>query len=239
MKHGRLAPVAIMRGFALALTLFLCGCTTLHQTPAGEETPPAILPTDADAEYTLACPDTVEVRFDDWPEMNRTATIGPDGCIEVGELGRIEIEGDTTIEAAQGIAARARLPLSKVRVQIAEYKSRHVYLFGQVRDNARAVSYQGPERVLDLLRRARALADDAEPSEVYLVRPQLAEARRAVVLTVDLQAIREHGDQRTNYRVQPLDEIYVGAKPGSKLADAVPPVLKPAYSMVRALVRGG
>lgn len=188
--------------------------------------------------YTLACPDIIETMFASWPDLDRFAQIGPDGCVELGELGRIPVEGDTTFEAAQRIAARARLPLSQVRVRVVEFNSRQVFLLGQVPGSARAVSYRGPETVVDLLRRTGGITEDAAPNEIYVVRSQVSEAKPAEVLTIDLEAIRERNDQRSNHRVQPQDEIYIGAKPGSKLASAVPPIFKPVYQTIRALLTG-
>src|SRR5438876_110594 len=83
-----------------------------------------------------------------------------------------------------------------------------------------------PETVVDLLKRTGGLSPSAAPEEIYIVRAQLGEGIPAEVLTVDLDAIVRKNDQRTNVRVQPLDEIYVGEQPRSRIERAVPTFLK-------------
>ena len=72
----------------------------------------------------------------------------PDGAIGL-PLGRLHVDGLTTAEAADRLAALAYEP--DVQVRVAAYNSRQLFLFGPVAGHERAVPYQGPETVLDLL----------------------------------------------------------------------------------------
>jgi len=232
MSQRLLPSWNVFRRAAIGLTLLACGCITA--SPTNSRLPPERpLRVNADELYTLACPDEIEVVFDGRSDMNCTSPIGPDGCVEIGELGRIRVEGDTCTEAAQRIAASARMPFAQVRIRVAEFNSRKLFIYGS-NGSARAVPYQGPETVMGVLRRSGGLGKEP-PNEAYIVRSQLSEAKPTEVLAVDLQAIRDKNDHRTDYRLQPQDEIYVGAKPGSSVAKAMPPILKPAYETIRAL----
>jgi protein involved in polysaccharide export with SLBB domain len=85
------------------------------------------------------------------------------------------------------------------------------------------VADQGPETVVELLRRTGGLTPQAEPAQVHVVRPNVAVGRRPEVFPVDLEAILMHGDDRSNVVVQPYDHIYVGETRRSVLAKYLPP----------------
>jgi protein involved in polysaccharide export with SLBB domain len=105
-----------------------------------------------------------------------------------------------------------------------------------VQGEPRVVDYRGPETVVELLRRIGGLSPDASPSEVHVVRAQVSDGIPAEVLHVDLVAILERKDERTNIRVQPLDEIYVGEMIRSRIGRAIPPLLKPLYTSITSLL---
>jgi protein involved in polysaccharide export with SLBB domain len=228
----------VLRGFGILLVLLPVACLSSPKRKQVIESPLTQPQIRAESSYTLACPDLIELRFDGKPELEGKVRIGPDGCVDLGEYGRAHVDGATVVEAAQKIAAATRQPRSNVQVRVVQYNSRHLFLFGQVPGEPRAVEYQGPETVTELLERSQVLKGESFVREVYIVRSQLPDAKPAEVLTVDLDAIRNRNDQRTNYRVQPQDEIYLGARPGSKLASAVPPILKPVYQTIRTFITG-
>jgi protein involved in polysaccharide export with SLBB domain len=188
-------------------------------------------------QYHIGCPDVLEVTVEGRPEYSGRCAVGPDGRVELGPLGGVRVEGRPAEEAARLVAAEARLPAGRVQVRVAEYNSQQVYLFGAVTGLQRAVPYQGPETVLDLLQRVGGITPGAAPGEVHVVRPHVAEGRPPEVFHVDLQAILLKHDQRTNLRVQPFDQIYVGETRQSALAKCVPPCLRPVYEAVCGMAR--
>ncbi len=235
MTTGRLPPVRRLRAALLAATLLAPGCLSAHKKHDGPPPPPDKLIVPAEV-YTLACPDVVEVVFADRPDLGQIVRVNPDGCVRLVHVGPVAVEGLTVAEAAARIAEHVELPLHKVLVQVVEYGSRQVFLFGQVHGGTRIVDYRGPETVVDLLKRTGGLSPAAAPEEIYVVRAQLGEGIPAEVLTIDLEAILHRNDQRTNVRVQPLDEVYVGEKPRSRIERAVPDFLKPLYQSVVELI---
>jgi protein involved in polysaccharide export with SLBB domain len=92
-----------------------------------------------------------------------------------------------------------------------------------VAGHERAVPYQGPETVIEFLRRVGGMTRDAEPREVHVVRANVAAGRRPEVFDVDLRAILTRGDERTDVPLQPYDQVYVGETARSNWAKYLPP----------------
>ena len=67
----------------------------------------------------------------------------------------------------------------------------------------------GNETVLDAIQYAGGLLPTAEPKDIRLVRPG-RNGKPAKVYKVDLEAIQERGDVRSNYQIFPGDRLIVG-----------------------------
>jgi protein involved in polysaccharide export with SLBB domain len=217
----------------LALSLSGCLKPAYRNDTVFMPPPSPFCPTDL---YTLACPDLVAVTFAERPDLNRMEMVMSDGTIDLGYLGKVCVEGQTLADVQMIIAERAGIPPRMVYVQVVEFNSRKVFLFGEVQGDARAVPYVGPETVSELLCRSCALTPDSCWSQVYLVRAHFAECVPAEVMHIDLEAIMRRCDQRTNMRIQPLDEIYIGEKSSAYVRRLCPTVLKPVYDTMLGLV---
>jgi protein involved in polysaccharide export with SLBB domain len=178
--------------------------------------------------YLMHCPDVLEVQVAGRADLSGQRVIGVDGRIDVG-VGRLRVEGRTVPECARLVAQEVLLPPDHVQVRVARYRSQQVYLFGQVLGLQRAVPYEGPETVLDLLQRAGGITRGAAPDELYVVRPHLAEERPPEVFRIQMQAILLGQDQRTNLRLQPFDRIYIGQTGPSQFTKCFPAWLQPLY----------
>lgn len=180
--------------------------------------------------YLVECPDVLEVAIERRPQLPAgQRTIGPDGCIDLGSLGKLRVEGHTLPQVASIIAASARVPTSWVRVEVAEFNSQQIFIFGQVNGLQRAVSYRGQETVLDLLQRVGGIAPGAEPNRVYVVRSRISEGQRPEIYPVNLQDIVLKKDLQTNIRLEPSDQVYIGETKQSSLEKVVPPCFRPVY----------
>src|SRR5262249_54810420 len=208
MKAGKGGP---SRGPGRAAWLGLClgllsGCASgpppIDRALMAHHSPPPDAPA-LDA-YTLGCPDVLDVVVNGQPGLSGRQPVGADGCIRVGDLGRLRVEGQTGAEATRQLAAALGLPPAQVRVQVAEYKSQQIYLVGQVAGLQRAVPYQGPETVLDLLQRVGGVTPGAASDDVYVVRSRLAEGQSPEVFRVNLRGIVLRKDQTTNLRLPPF-----------------------------------
>lgn len=228
-RRSRLLP----SGFLLALMIeCLCGCNVLHRgvdRALMRPQPETVVPSDPAQAYTVGCPDILEVRIQGRPDLSGQKPIGPDGRIDMGLEGRLRIEGRTVDQAGKLIALSLNMPGERVDVRVAEFRSKHIYLSGQVEGFQRAVPYQGPETICELLHRVGGITRGAALNEVYVVRPHLAEDRPPEVFNVRLRAILLHEDEQTNVRLQPFDQIYVGANKRFDFSKVIPPWLRPVY----------
>lgn len=231
MKAGERGPMTRSRqGAWLSLLLgLLAGCASGppefdRALMAGKNPSPERPGVEA---YTIGCPDVLDVVVAGRPEFTGPQSVGPDGCLRLGDLGRLRVEGLTVPEAAQRLALALGVPLERVRIDVAEYQSQRVYLVGQVVGLQRAVAYQGPETVLELLQRVGGVTPGAASDDVYVVRSRLAEGKSPEVFRVNLRAIVLRNDQGTNLRLQPFDQVFVGESSEACLLKCVPPWLRP------------
>jgi protein involved in polysaccharide export with SLBB domain len=182
--------------------------------------------------YVVVCPDVLDLVVANHPELSGLHPIGVDGRLDLEPLGRPRVEGQTVHEIALELADLTGLPPSKVTVEVADYYGQCIYLFGEVMGSQRAVPYHGQETVLDLLQRTGGITSGAAPEEVYVVRTHVSDGQRPEVFHVDLEAIVLKHDDKTNLRLQPFDQVHVGATRRAGLQKCVPPWLRPCYQRV-------
>jgi protein involved in polysaccharide export with SLBB domain len=244
MEFGRVssfwqAGQRLVPGLCAALLLVGCSANRSHvdQALLADKGAPArsvgVL-----ACYEVHCPDVLVLTIADRPDLDGRRPVGPDGRIDLGAAGRPRVEGRTIPEVAQIVAAEVGVPPERIRVDVAEFNSQKVYLFGEVSGLQRAVAYQGQETVLDLLHRVGGITAGAAPNDVYVIRPRVAEGEQPEVFHVNLQAIVVNKDERTNLRLQPFDQVYVGETRQASWEKCVPPCLRPLYESFWGLRRG-
>ena len=176
--------------------------------------------------YRVGCPDVLELAVAGRPEFAGRYVIGADGRIDLDDYGKPRVEGRTLAQVAALIAKEIGEEPASVTVRVSEFHGQHLLLFGEVIGHQRSVPYQGQETVLDLLRRVGGITAGAEPRDVYVVRAHLGESQRPEVIHVDLEAIVVKGDARTNIRLLPYDQVYVGETRRAQIEKAIPPWLR-------------
>jgi polysaccharide biosynthesis/export protein len=181
--------------------------------------------------YRVGCPDVLEIAVQGRPEFDGHYTVEPDGCIFLGRYGRLRVEGQELADIGRGLAEEIGVGADDVRVRVAGFRSQQVVLFGAVTGRQRTVAYQGQETVLDLLQRVGGITPGAAPAHVYVVRARLGQDRPEV-FHVDLDAIVMDKDERTNVRILPYDQIYVGETRQARMERLVPPWLRPIYQAI-------
>jgi polysaccharide biosynthesis/export protein len=180
-------------------------------------------------QYRVACPDVLETRIAARSELSGQYAIGPAGRIELRDYTALRVEGRTLPEVARLIADETGQPPDAVEVRVAQYRSQYLFLFGQVIGWQRTVPYQGQETVLDVLQRVGGITLAAEPREVYVVRTHLGDSQRPEIIHVDLKAIVLKRDDKTNIRLLPFDQVYVGESKQAQIEKSFPPWLRPVY----------
>jgi protein involved in polysaccharide export with SLBB domain len=187
--------------------------------------------------YCLRCPDVVDVTVDGRPDLSGKRAVGQDGRINVLAGDRVRIEGRTPADSVRLVAAEANMQPYQVQVHVAEFNSQQIYLFGPGVGVQRAVPYEGPETVVELLQRTGAVSTGAAPNNIYIVRPRVAEGQPPEVFPIHLRAILSKKNEQSNVRLQPYDQVYIGETWQSSLAKCIPPCLRPLYDSLCGLRR--
>jgi protein involved in polysaccharide export with SLBB domain len=181
--------------------------------------------------YLVHCPDVLDLRVSFRPEWSKRYPVAADGCIDLGDYGRVRVEGKTPPAIARLVADELGMTATEVKVRVAEYRSQQLLLFGQVVGWQRSVPYQGQETVLDVLQRVGGITPGAEPREVYVVRTHFQDGSRPELFQIDLDAIVVKKDMATNIRVLPYDQIYVGETRKARIERNIPPLLRPVLGL--------
>jgi len=218
---------------ALPMLLFAPGC--VKDRASVERSlliQPALEKNEVARSYRVGCPDIIELAVTGREEFTGRYEVSSDGKLNLGDYGKPRIEGRTLPEIANLIGAEIGVSPANVDVRVSEFRSQHVLLFGEVIGSQRSVPYLGAETVLGLLQRVGGITPGAAPDDVYVVRPHVGDNRRPEVFHVDLNAIVMKQDQKTNLRVMPYDQIYVGETRQAKIGKALPPWLRVVYQAV-------
>ena len=188
------------------------------------------------AAYQVGCPDVLEVTFLDHPDWDAVGVVDVDGRLPLEQPGPVRADGRTLAEIRADLAALARCEPDRVTVSLAAARSAHVIVYGPIRGRARIVPYQGPEPVLDFLKRVGGLPPGSKLNQVYVVRPNVAAAAKPQVFRVNVAAVLVDGDPRTNVRLQGDDQVYIGETKQSSLSRVLPDWLGTAYRRVTGLL---
>jgi len=228
--------------FAVLALGLLPGCAStgpsVEQALRNQASAPAA-PT-ASADYRVGCPDQLAVTVADRADWQaRPVGIAVDGRIDLGERGRLRVEGQTPAEVAASVAEALGVDPRGVHVTVGDYRSQKVYIFGQVNGLERAVPFRGQETVLELLQRAGGITPGAELSEVYVIRAHVADGKRPECFAVNLHDIVLRNDPKTNLLLEPSDQVYIGETRRSRFEKCVPPLFRPVYETLSGLYRTG
>lgn len=224
-------PAWLARIGLLGSCCALLGCTTTRGATADSLLKQPASST-AVREYRVGSPDVLQVDVKGHPEWSGSRWVEVNGCIDMGPLGGVRVEGLTAEEVERRLAEFVGVPRQDVEVKLAQFASQRVYLFGEVAGEQRAVPYQGPETVVDLLRRVGGITEDGAPHEVRVIRQADLDAANSQVFQVDLQAILLKGDQSTNIKVQPYDQIYVPESRACRVGKCLHPWLRPVARVI-------
>lgn len=170
------------------------------------------------APYTIGPSDVLKVSVFNEPTLSGSFRVEPDGSIVYTVLGRLQVAGRTEREISSMIEkelANGWLNKPQVAVQVEQYRSRTIFIAGEVRTPGK-YPLQGDNTLLEVLALAGSITTNAS-NEVVVVRPRSAEARAmptlpdtpdAEVIRVDLQDI-ELGRLQSNISLLDGDTVFV------------------------------
>jgi protein involved in polysaccharide export with SLBB domain len=136
--------------------------------------------------------------------------VGPDGQIELGQYGRLQVVGKTPEEIERDVQKVIRAETKEagpITVSLVGRQSKVYYVLGEV-NSPGAYPLSGRETVLDAIIAAGGVTDAADLSGVTYTQPSPPGECR-IVLPVCYREIVQLGDTSTNYQVAPGDRIYV------------------------------
>lgn len=165
--------------------------------------------------YEVQPPDVIKVIAPQIKELDgQEVSVLPDGKVDFNLVGELHVAGRTPEQIAADLRRLASRYYSAdnldISVQITEFKSKMIYVFGQVEDPG-PKPYTGRDTVLQVLADAR-LNQIAWPERVIIVRPHEDRNVKQKV-TVDLRQMYETGETDQNFMLENGDVVYVPPTP--------------------------
>lgn len=203
----------------LALVAVLIGQA---QVPApSPQVPPAPAPAQAAAVYDIGASDVLGIKVFGEEALSQTYTVDSDGSITFPLIGRFQVIGKSTREIEEELTKRLAngfLIRPQVSVEIAQYRSRSIYVLGEVRNPGR-YTIQGPQTLLEVIAHAGSTTPAASNTIIVqrykdgiaasVTDPALPDdGRTAEVMRVSLEDLRE-GRLMANILLQDSDTIIV------------------------------
>jgi len=208
----------------LACILVTSSGAVLAQSPAAElpvpppfaQSPPAI-PQPAPADYIVGSQDVLQVQLFDQPDLGGKYTVEADGTFSFPLIGRVMAGGLTLRKVETELRTRLSdgyFVNPQVIVSIEQYRSRRVFVMGEVRSPG-PVSLTGNMALIEALARAGSTLPSAS-GEIAIVRA--AQGREGPMLpgaAVDGEILRarirdlESGQRNQNIDLRDGDTIFV------------------------------
>ena len=222
------------------------------QTPTATK-PPA--PPQFIATYQVGANDVLGIKVFGEDQLSNKYTVDTDGSITFPLIGRFQVGGKTTRQIEQDLTKALQpdwLKRAQVSVEIAQYRSRSIFVMGEVRNPGR-YSIEGPMTLLEVI--ANAGSTTATASNTIIVQrykdglaatvaaPAMpGDNRSAEVLRISLEDLRQ-GRLSANLLLQdsdtiivpPAERVYVSGyvkTPGSY-------VIRPGMTVAQAIAEAG
>jgi len=191
-----------------------------HQQPATEREapPPAELAPDANP-----FGDPPRRKAD--PSASRRG-VHPGAELQAGDPNR----GDRTADTGKPVPPAES---DRVFVYVTAYNSKNYYVLGDVLVPGR-LPHTGNETILDVLQYAGGLLPTAEPKDIRLVRPG-RNGKPSKVFNVDLEAIQDRGDVKSNFQILPGDRLVVGRNEVVKRTIELDRLAAPVQSVITSI----
>lgn len=265
------------RGWKLALFLAgVClvgtGCRTCPPPPLALSHPPADVPRELEKvtlpPYKIEPPDILQIEAVVIPldeqgtpiktERPRALSpqpitgqflVKPDGTVELGVYGSVQVTGLTVQqarEAIQGFLAHItglKPAAIAVALDVVQFNSKFYYVITDGAGFGEGVfkfPILGSETVLDAISNIQGLHQVASKRHIWVARrgPNCGPGACDQILPVDWCCLTQYGDNRTNYQVLPGDRIYIMAQPIIKTNNWLQKVLAPVQQALGITLLG-
>jgi protein involved in polysaccharide export with SLBB domain len=214
------------RAVAVALLLIAAGCQTYHDV-AAFQTPVSQNPAFTGKPYVVAPPDVLAVSSTQAPELNvQQLKVAPEGTVDMPLIGPVHVAGMTVEQIEKQIQSKASEYYKDVDivVRIDQFRSKHIFVFGEVTQPGR-YDYTGSDTVLEVLARAQPTRL-ADPDRIQVLRPN-GDGKTATRMTVELGKWYETGIVDRDALLADGDIIYVPPNGLARMGLALQQVLLP------------
>ena len=190
---------------------------------------------EAARDYRIGPEDVLRVAVFGHPDLLQTVSVQADGAFTFPLLGRVDAADLRPAELERklaGLLAQGFIRDPKVAVTVQEYRSKVVFVVGEV-SHPGTFPLLGAHRLVEVLAKAGPMTSNAG-TEAVVVRPRsgparptlpseaaAGEAAGAEVIRVDLRDI-EAGNLARNVELQPRDTVFVPAAPKVFVSGRVP-----------------
>lgn len=130
--------------------------------------------------------------------------VAADGTIFFPSLGRVRVEGMSTVEISKMLRNKLKGQLKdpQIDVRVIQFRSQHVQVTGDIKNPGQLPLIGTPTRVVDAIGRAGGANPDADLQRVLV-------SRGGQVTTIDVTRILNRGDMRQNIVLQSGDIVNV------------------------------
>lgn len=174
-------------------------------------------------EYKVGAGDILSIIVWDHPELTTPAgqfrsadqagtVVSGDGTIFYPYVGVVSVAGRTTRQVRDLLISKLSHYIEKVQldVQVAAYRSKRVYVVGEVGKPGLQEITDVPMTVLEAVNRAGGFTNEADHSQVLLT-------RKSVTYLVDIQSMYERGKIEQNVLLQDGDILNIPDKAQNKI----------------------
>jgi len=226
------------------------------QTVASGQAPsPPQSPATFNATYKIGASDVLSIKVFNEEQLTNKYVVDSDGSITFPLIGRFQVGGKTTRQIEEDLTKALQpdwLKRAQVSVEIATFRSRSIYVMGEVRTPGR-YNIEGPMTLLEVI--ANAGSTTATASNTIIVQrykdglaaavsaPEATgDARWAEVMRINLDDLRE-GKLAANLLLQDSDMIIVPTAERVYVSGAVRTpgsfVIRPSMTVRQAIAEAG
>ena len=170
---------------------------------------------------TIGAPDLLRVLVYSLPDkavrIDGKYPVHPDGCVSLGDLGKVHVHGLSLEKAATKVARQLWTQRESdegfhVQIEISTSNSKAFYVIvaDEVGERVHRVAWDEKTTVASAVLQIEGLAATACQNGVRVHRPL---ENGAKILNVDWKEITAAGKLATNHRLEPGDRVYVGIPP--------------------------
>ena len=214
-------------GLILLVVAIVCGGCAGHRGVVTKQGATPYTPGFQPEPYILGIDDVVNINVEVHPELSGDFVVTPEGTLFLPLIGDITAKGLTKEELAKILREKYQEYIRDARltVGITQYRSKKVYILGEVRQPGIVYMKGNMLNLLDALIQAGLTTRDAALERVYVITPALQEP---VVRKVNMKKVMYRGIMAENLMLKPDDIMVVPVSFTSSLSAYLDIILEPS-----------